>query len=64
MSAAETAHPETLSGLPSLPRRLAGGALELIEALGLVLVLPAVIIALGLPIVLSVRLAMWIFGMP
>jgi hypothetical protein len=63
VSAVDTANATTLPDIPSFSRRLAEGAIEMIWALGIVLLLPAVIIALGLPLVLCVRLAMWIVGM-
>jgi hypothetical protein len=63
VSAAETAPAATLSGSPLTSRRAVEAVLDVIGALGLVMLLPVVIIVLGLPIVLGVRLAMWVFGL-
>lgn len=50
---------EPLGAIPGLLRRASGVAGEAIGVFGLVLCLPFVIVAIGMPIALIVRLVLW-----
>ena len=49
--------------VPSSVRRVAGVAGDVLVLLGIVLCVPFVILAIGIPIALCVRLLVWIGGM-
>jgi len=58
---ATTVRPPTLV-VPGLLRRAAGGIGELLALVAIVFTLPVVILAIGIPVALFVRLLLWVGG--
>ena len=59
-TAVAQARPPVVPGLPLRTARIIG---DLLAALGVVLCIPFVILAIGIPIALFVRILLWIAGM-